>query len=191
MINKLFIEGANYYQFAAVVEDEILTQAFPALDGQPVALSSRRTFNPSETANRLEIGIDGDFIHPITLDCRPLSNDRLMVTPACRQDSYQPVLDELLRYIRLFWGIPQPEPEPTQTEDLSSPAQPSRKVERSMNVGTAQAVAKAKLLISTRGLTKTAACGLVGIDRRTYNRWCDHEAVSHLVENGHDHPPGP
>jgi hypothetical protein len=80
MIDKLFIEGVNYYQFAAVVEDEILTQAFPALDGRTVALSSRRTFTPSETANRLEIEGGGDFVHPITLDCRLLSNGRLMVT---------------------------------------------------------------------------------------------------------------
>ena len=76
--DKLFIDGVNYYQFAAVVEEDILTQTFPALNGQPVALSSRRTFTPSETANRLEIGVGGDFIHPITLDCRPLSNDRLV-----------------------------------------------------------------------------------------------------------------
>jgi hypothetical protein len=209
MIDKLFIEGVNYYQFAAVVEDEILAQTFPASDGQPITLSSRRTFTPSETANRLEIGVGGDFFHPITLDCRPLSNDRLLVTPACNHDSYQPILEKLLHDIRLFWGIPQPAPasvqpappapplvtpspvsQPACIEDQHSSPQPARRVARSMNIGTAQAVAEAKYLMTARGITKTAACDCVGIDRRTYNRWCDHEAVANLVETMRDHPPG-
>jgi hypothetical protein len=179
--DKLFIEGVNYYQFAAVVEDEILTQTFPALTGQPVTLSSRRTFTPSETANRLEIGVDGDFIHPITLDCN--------------YDAYRPVFEKLLDYVQLFWGITQPAPvqspppEPARTEEPDASSQPAKKVDRSMNLGTARAVAEAKLHMTERGLTKTAACELAGIDPRTYNRWCDHEAVDNMVETMRDRPP--
>jgi hypothetical protein len=199
MAEKIFIDGVNFYQFAAVVEEEILNQDFPSADEKSIRLASRRTLNETETAHRLEIGIGRSFIPPITLDCRSISSDRLMVTPACNTDYYRPAFEKLLGDIRLYWGIPQPTPpaaqpaplppEPAQTEDLSSPPQPTRRVDRSMNVGTAEAVAEAKQLIASKGLTKTAACELVGIDRRTYNRWCDHEAVDSLLEDMQDHPP--
>jgi hypothetical protein len=118
-----------------------------------------------------------------------------MVTPACNYDAYRPVFEKLLDYVRLFWGITQhalaqpPPPEPARTEDPDASFQPARKVDRSMNLGTARAVAKAKLHMTERGLTKMAACELAGIDPRTYNRWCDHEAVDNLVETMRDHPP--
>jgi len=196
---KIFIDGVNFYQFAAVVEEEILNQDFPSADGNPIRMASRRTFNEAETAHRLEIGIGRSFIPPITLDCRGVSSDRLMVTPTCNTDYYRPAFEKLLDDIRLYWGIPQPDlsaaqpatppPEPAQTEDPSSSPQPTRRVDRSMNLGTAQAVAEAKRLMTAKGLTKTAACELVGIDRRTYNRWCNHEAVNSLVEDMQDHRP--
>jgi len=83
MAEKIFIDGVNFYQFAAVVEEEILNQDFPSADGNPIRMASRRTFNEAETAHRLEIGIGRSFIPPITLDCRGVSSDRLMVTPTC------------------------------------------------------------------------------------------------------------
>jgi hypothetical protein len=128
---------------------------------------------------------------------RKRSSTRISPQQTEIQSAWHPV--GLLDDIRLYWGIPQPDlsaaqpatppPEPAQTEDPSSSPQPTRRVDRSMNLGTAQAVAEAKRLMTAKGLTKTAACELVGLDRRTYNRWCDHEAVNSLLEDMQDHRP--
>ena len=67
---------------------------------------------------------------------RPFDGD-----PACRNDSYQPVFEGLLDYIRLFWGIPQPNPAPGPSalpapgsvpiEDRPPSSQLARKADRS------------------------------------------------------------
>jgi hypothetical protein len=181
---KVFIPGVTYYQFALIVEEEILLQDTFSLDGERVRLSTRRTFTPAETAHRLEVGVGGDFVQPITLDCRALSNDRLLVTATCTNDTYRPAYDRLLDQIRFYWGLEAREGPGEREVAEKAPATP-----RPINLSTAQRVAEAKYSILAHGLTKTAACDLANVHRHTYNRWENDPTVDRLLEEMRDHPP--
>jgi hypothetical protein len=187
---KLFIDGVNYYQFAAIVEDEIITQDFSASGSQPVILASRRSFTPSESANRLEIGVNRNFIHPITLDCRPLSNDRLMITATCIQLHYQPIFQKLLSEIRRYWAIPEPvPPAPSSAPSPPSPKPPGDRPQREINLGTAQRVAEAKYRILVDKITVGTACELADVNVKTFRRWKDNEVVERILQEMLEHPP--
>jgi hypothetical protein len=181
---KLFIDGVNYYQFASIVEDEIITQDFSAVGGQPVTLASRRSFTPSESANRLEIGVNRSFIHPITLDCRPISDSRLLVTATCIQLHYQPVFQKLLGQIRRYWAIPEPEPASPPSPPESQPVE-----EREISLSTAQRVAEAQYRVLTQKVGKTVACNLAGVSYKTYQRWENDDLVDQLLQEMFEHPP--
>lgn len=184
MQTKVFIPGVTYYQFALIVEEEILLQDTFSLDGERVRLTTRRTFTPNETANRLEVGVGGDFVQPITLDCMPLSTQRLLVTATCTNDYYRPAYDRLLDQIRFYWGLEVPEGPGEREVAGKAPAAP-----RPINLSTAQRVAEAKYRILACGLTKTAACDLANVHRHTYNRWENNPTVDRLLEEMRHHPP--
>lgn len=193
MTDKLFINGVNFFQFAMVVEEEILGQTFPTADGGEIALSSRRAFGPS--GHRLEIGGAGYSPAPhIALDCRSVSDKRLMVTAACNDDNYRPALAKILADIRLYWDIPQPAapaPQPTPTPK-PRPAETSKgdaPAGRSINLSTATRVAEAKYRMLVLKLTKTTACDQANVSHHTYNRWEDDETVEKLLQEMIKNPP--
>lgn len=186
---QMFIDGVNYYQFAAIVEDDILTQDFTALDGHQVIMASRRSFTPSESANRLEIGVNRNFIHPITLDCRLVADKRLSVTATCIQLHYQPIFQKLLSEIRRYWAIPEPEPSSPPSPPPAPPA-PSQPVEeREISLSTAQRVAEAKYRVLADKLSISTACNLADVSRKTFRRWRDDDLVERLVQEMLEHPP--
>jgi hypothetical protein len=200
MEQKIFLDDVDFYQFAAVVEDEILNQRFPMPDGDKVNLELRRTL--TETSHRLEIGIARSFVAPIVLDCRQISTTRLLVTARCQNDRYLPAFQKLVEEIHRYWVSPQQpstpvaatgapaaqlapalatrpvaQPPPEPAKGSSPQPEPQR-----MNLGTARRVAEAKMFILTRGIGKIAACDLAGVALKTFNRWCDHPEVDELVE---------
>jgi hypothetical protein len=187
MTDKLFINGVSFFQFAMVVEEEILRQAFPTADGGEVALSSRRAFGPS--GHRLEISGTNAGYSPaprIALDCRSISDKRLMVAATCNDDNYQPALAKILADIRLYWDIPQPaapNPEPTPAPKENKPSK------RSISLPTAMRVAEAKYRMLVLKLTKTTACDQANVSHHTYNRWEDDETVEKLLQEMIKDPP--
>lgn len=195
MTDKLFINGVNFFQFAMVIEEEILRQTFSTANGDEVALSSRRAFGPS--GHRLEIGGIGAGYSPaphIALDCRSVSDKRLMVAATCNDDNYRPALAKILADIRLYWDIPQsaaPHPQPTPTSkprtvETSKEDKPSK---RSINLPTAMRVAEAKYRMLVLKLTKTTACDQANVSHHTYNRWKDDETVERLLQEMIKNPP--
>jgi hypothetical protein len=193
MTDKLFINDVNFFQFAIVVEEEILRQTFSTADGGEVALSSRRAFGPS--GHRLEISGAGYRPAPhIALDCRSVSNKRLMVDATCNDDNYRPALVKILADIRLYWDIPQPAaphplPMPASKPRTAETSKQDKSSKRSISLPTAMRVAEAKYRMLVLKLTKTTACDQANVSHHTYNRWKDDETVEKLLQEMIKDPP--
>jgi len=105
-LEPLHLGRVDYREFAASVENLVRNKTFFTPSGEPIVLSVYRSFTPSHTANRLEIGINHDFTDAMTLDCRFDSEDRMTVTPTCNGDQ-QTILEQILCGIRTIYGLPQ------------------------------------------------------------------------------------
>jgi hypothetical protein len=160
----------SFYRFANLLEYYIETQ--------PLPVKYRRRMK--DRSHTVELTLEDDIAPAIIFEAINLADQHIAIEATCRVPDAAEMFCQIMDKLRSYWPdrVPQVAP-PTAAPrpPTTPPGRPVELTERDINLATATRIAEAMLHIERDKVSKSVACDLAGVARKTFNKWQTHPVV--------------